>query len=294
MAKTNAVVGIVKCPVTSSLYGVRVEIEDNKKWIATWAFPIKSDVAKREGYAASQFPPDISYATEFPGCPYCKIRENIEALSKPKSHNKGSLRINVSSPNFDDIGSILKSLRISYNPFNEKQFDCDLLFLNCGTPDSVDPDRLRKFVENGGCVYASDLTDTIINSAFPGLFGFSGHTGLVCRIFADVIDLELREIIGSRIQIEFDKDVWALLTSSKGVTLLSAASEGRYPKLPIMVKVGYGKGTIYYTCFHNHSQASDKEKALLQLLVLKQIGSSAGKSLLEVGSDYGVDMEKIK
>lgn len=286
----KALVGVAKCPRTNQLYGVR--IETTVKWMATWAFPIKPEIAKREGYAANQFPPDLIYSKDYPGCPYCRRFEDLVAISKPQGTRK--LRISMSSSGYDDIGKILDTLKIKYDEFNKIQFNCDLLFLNCGTPDYVDTDKLREFVKNGGCVYASDLTDTIIEKAFPGYFNFNGHIGEVCKVMAVVDDQELREIVGNKIQIEYDMPVWAVLNSAQGKTLLSADIGSRYSRLPMMVKVNYGKGTIFYTCFHNYAQASEKEKALLQLLVLKQIGSNSNCSIEEAGADLGIDIERIK
>lgn len=289
--KIDALVGIAKCPHAGQVYGVRIEIEKNK-WTATWAFAIKPEIAKREGYTANQFPSNLIYSKEYPGCPYCHRMEDLAEISKPAV--KKTLKIGVSSPCYDDIGKILSSLKIPHEPFSKCQFNCNLLFLNCGTNDIININQLRKYVEAGGCVYASDLTDTIISSAFPGLFNFQGHVGEVCKIYADVVDKELQEIVGDRILIEFDMPIWAVLNKSQGSTLLIGSQGSKYANLPIMVKVPYGKGIIFYTCFHNHAQASEKEKALLQLLVLKQIGSSSNMSIKEASIEIGVDLNKIK
>lgn len=291
VSKIEATIGIAKCPHSGQLYGVRIEI-NGSKWTATWAFPIKPDVAKREGYSENQFPAGLLYTKEYPGCPYCKKVEDLVQISKPKV--KKTIRVNVSSPCYDDIGKILTSLKINHDKFSHSKFNCDLLFLNCGTSDFIDPKQLRDFVSNGGCVYASDLTDTIISSAFPSLFNFKGHIGEVCTINADVVDRELKEIVGNTIRIEFDMPVWAVLNSANGSVLLKGSAGSKYSGLPIMVKVPYGKGVIFYTCFHNHAQASEKEQALLQLLVLKQIGSSSNLSIEDASAEIGVDIKTIK
>lgn len=41
--------------------------------------------------------------------------------------------------------------------------------------DGLDQASLRRFVDAGGCVYASDLTSGLIDLAFPGKFRFSGR-----------------------------------------------------------------------------------------------------------------------
>ncbi len=288
--KVNALVGVAKCPHTNRLYGVR--IDTSSSWEATWAFPINEEIAKREGYEANQFPPGLRYASGYPGCPYCQRHEDLVKLSAPIAKNK--LRISMTTPHYDNIGKILDLLKIKYEKFKNIKYNCDLLFLNCGTPDAIDAAELRAFVHNGGCLYASDLTDTIIDSAFPGYFDFEGHNGVVCKVNAVVEDAELRSIVGKSIKIEYDMPYWAVLNSVKGTVLLSADSRGKYARLPMMVKLQYGKGIVFFTCFHNYAQASEKEKALLQLLVLKQIGSNNNCSIDEAGTELGIDVQAIK
>ena len=77
----NAAIGIAKCANTGKIYGVRVEEKKKGKWWATWAFPIKPEVAKREGYTEQAFPSDLQFDTEYPGCPYCKKFEDLSSSS---------------------------------------------------------------------------------------------------------------------------------------------------------------------------------------------------------------------
>ena len=202
-------------------------------------------------------------------------------------------KIYVTSPNYDTIGEVLKSMGVPFQPFSGN-LDCDILFINCGTPDSIDPQKLNNYVKNGGCVYASDLTDTIIDKAFPGYFNFGGHRGETCKIFAEVIDSELKQIVGREIEIEFDLGNWALLSNTKGTVLLRAAQGNKYAGLPIMAQITYGNGTVFYTCFHNHVQASEKEKMLLQLLLLKQMSTNAKTSVEQMGSLLGINLSSMK
>jgi len=295
MQKIIAAVGIAKCPSTSKLYGIRVEEKPNEKWEATWAFPIDADVAKREGYSSNQFPSDISYDSKYPGCPYCNKFENLVEITKLQI-KKTIPKICVSSPQFDNIGQILDIMKIKFSDFKVDQFKCDVLFLNCGTPDQVDIHKLESFVKNGGCLYASDFVGDIINEAFPGYFNYAGHVGEVMTMPVDVIDNELKEISGTTLNITFDLSSWVLLNSSKGEVLLRASNNNssKYAGKPIMVKVKYGNGLIFYTSFHNYAQASEKEKALLQLLLLRQFGANTNSSIESASSDFGVDLKEIK
>lgn len=286
--KIKALVGVAKCPNTNKLYGVRVDTT-NKQWIATWAFPIIPEVAKREGYTENQFPPDIAYAKGYPGCPYCRKMENLAVISKPKAPPK-KIRISVTSSGCDNIGSILSSMKINYSNYSSSEFQCDILFVNCLTSDNLQPDDLRDYVNNGGCLYASCYADTLIKEAFPGIF-ITNHSGIPHTEKVTVEDPELKSIIGNSITVKFDT-AWAKLFSAKNSTcILRSTRAGNYP---IMVSLKYGKGTIFFTCFHNHVQASEKEKALLQLLVLKQLGSNSNQSIDETGEALGIDVEQIK
>ena len=186
-------------------------------------------------------------------------------------------KIVVTSPRWDDIGQVLQMLDrpyINYAP--STGFDCDMFFLNCGTNDPVDQQSLRNFVAKGGILYASDLTSSLIDSAFPGIFDFSsnGDTG---HVDAFVRDEELKAIMGNSVTIYFDLGGWSILDSiNQGSIILESAQNRK----PIMVQVPFEKGTIFYTCFHNHVQANAKEKGVLQLLTAK-LFANFGKTSVE-------------
>jgi hypothetical protein len=78
MTSISAIVGIVSCPATGNIYGIRMEeyIKDN--WTATWSFPIDQKMAIREGYIKNEIPINLIFDADYPGCPYCKKREDFE------------------------------------------------------------------------------------------------------------------------------------------------------------------------------------------------------------------------
>lgn len=67
----EAVVVLCKCGEHHKTYGIRMEKRGRDDWVCTWAFPIKEDAAKREGYDNSFVQGNISFTEEYPGCPYC-------------------------------------------------------------------------------------------------------------------------------------------------------------------------------------------------------------------------------
>ena len=60
-----------------------------------------------------------------------------------------------------------------------------------------------------------------------------------------------------------------------------------------MISFNYGKGKVFYTSFHNHRQASQSEKTLLQVLVLKQMAEKAEMSIEDMNRLIGLNL-KIK
>jgi len=190
----------------------------------------KRNIASCNCAKRSSFCADDNY---FFQCVYCK---DLSIVS-PEANEK---KILVTSPRYDDIGKVLKSIGLHYKPYTG-QFDCDMLFINCGTSDTVDPKKLNSFVKNGGCAYASDLTDTLINTAFSGLYKFKGHQGEACKIDAEVIDPELYQISGNIIKIEFDLNSWAILENSTGKTLLRAAKGSKYAENQLWFNINMEK-----------------------------------------------------
>lgn len=201
-------------------------------------------------------------------------------------------KVYVTTPGNDNIGQILAAMNVDYEPF-AGDYDCTILFINCDTPDRVDAAALAEFVRSGGCLYASDHADRLISRAFPNLFSFGGRVGKAGRVTAAVVDPELAQIVGPTITIQFDMDAWTILRRCEGVTLLRAEGSP-YSGRPIMAYVEYGHGSVFYTCFHNRAQASEQEKRLLQLLVLKQISVTSRTTVEQAGRSLGISLVAIR
>jgi hypothetical protein len=203
-----------------------------------------------------------------------------------------SRKVYVTSKGFDNIGKVLRSMGVEFEPFNGT-YDCDLLFANCGSGDYLDPASLQRFVDAGGCLYASDLTSGLLSSTFPGMFQFGG-SGSAGMVDAKIVDAELRSVIGNSTTVHFDMDAWSVLNSCKGETLVEAAPGTVCAGRPLMVEVEVGKGAIFYTSFHNRAQASAQEKVLLELLVLKQISTSTKTTLAKASQSLGISLTALQ
>ena len=287
MAKKTFIVGAVHCPKTNKPYGVVLNAS-RTSLVATNSFIIKDE----KKFAYTRFPRRLKYLYEYEGCPYCHQFEDLYEITKPVE--KKEIKILVSPPSYDNVGEILSSMEIKYDDYySGKSLEgYDLLFLNCGTGECPEPEELASFVSRGGCIYASDWASNYIEEAFPNKLNIN-DTADECSMVATVLDPEVREIIGNTIEIEFDLGAWHKIGSVDGDVILMM-NKGIMRPFPIMVKFNYGKGTVFYTSFHNYAQANEKEKALLQLLVLKQLAAKNNTSMRQAGKDIGFDVDELK
>ncbi len=67
----EAVIVLCKCGEVHKTFGIRAEKIQSNHWMFTWAFPIRDDSAKREGYDKSTVIGLIESTENYPGCPYC-------------------------------------------------------------------------------------------------------------------------------------------------------------------------------------------------------------------------------
>jgi hypothetical protein len=170
------------------------------------------------------------------------VSTSVEKTPAPKPTPR-AMRIGVTParPEYDDMGSLLKSLGEGYKyrafPLQDlgdlgKISEYNIIFLTCSgvaeawvknrlgramrdnmievTVDEATMKRvcqnLRTFVGNGGTLYVSDLHFGLVADAFPEVVDFRKvGAGRKQTIAADVVDPGLRELIGSRLSLQFDQ-----------------------------------------------------------------------------------------
>ena len=121
------------------------------------------------------------------------------------------------------------------------------------------------------------------------------RNGERCKMNVEVVEPELRQIVGETIEVEFDLSAWARINSAPDCKVILQTTGGiGLLRKPIMISFEYGQGTVFYTSFHNHHQASEKEKMLLQLLLLKQMGTSKKVSVEQMGKLVGLNISSMK
>src|SRR5262245_6556624 len=212
---------------------------------------------------------------------------------------------------WDDMAKLLATLGEGYkfkliNAFElldtKKLEDFDVLFLTCA-PGGSDPMRtiieetfsynLRKFVAEGGTIYASDWRYDAIAAAFPDIASerLKGK-GRAGPLEADVVDPGLRDLLGPTVPLKFDLDQWK--TAAFAGDRVKVLIEGTYQqqkfgiaRAPFLVKFQFGKGTVIFTSFHNEKQNSEVEQKLLKYLVFSavtaQIENQVNQTLIQGG-----------
>lgn len=92
--KMEARIALCKCKEGKKAYGVRFEKLGNG-WKYTWAFPVKEESAKREGYDETKIIGDIGPDAAYPGCPFCRAKSfvicscgklNCNNVNTPNAH----------------------------------------------------------------------------------------------------------------------------------------------------------------------------------------------------------------
>lgn len=68
----DVVVIVAKCAQSGQSFGVRVARVNTSSWEATWSFPIREEVATREGYSDRTIEGCFALGSRFPGCPFCE------------------------------------------------------------------------------------------------------------------------------------------------------------------------------------------------------------------------------
>jgi hypothetical protein len=209
--------------------------------------------------------------------------------------DSNGLRIAVTPPEFDDVGSILTSMGWD---FTEIQFEdlqdydtlsqFDVIFITCSEaaqnysnyPEYHSDENianLERFVREGGTLYVSDYAYWFIDYGFPGYVSYSDgdQYGRFQTVAADVVDPGLASALDSQaVPITFDLDRWISIESVSDDVHVYLS--GDYAVMdgdpasdkPITVSFPYGDGRVVYTAFHNRQQATVVEEQLLTYLVL--------------------------
>jgi hypothetical protein len=156
--------------------------------------------------------------------PYQVRRIKVEQKAPRK------LQFAVSPAGSDNMAEVLRKLDIPFDDYAnafgkdlsfERLQNYDAIFLNCGGQFST-PQDLRKYVANGGTLYASDLQYENVRAMFsgktdmplpafipPNNAGNTGFSGVVQKLQARITDSSLRAYLGAEtITLNFNASSW--------------------------------------------------------------------------------------
>lgn len=219
-----------------------------------------------------------------------QIRLAFGVAYQPFIIDDGEDALAVTQKGWDDIGSILTGMGKSFSQITDESLltydnikNYDSIFLNCNSSASrysTDAaSSIKKFVEEGGTIYASDYAYAYVKEAFPGylLFPDTPTIGSAQKVNAIITDLGMANYIGmNNIEINYDLGSWVVIDSvSSEVTTHVKGSYYDYSSndlktdKPLLVSFPYGKGKVIYTTFHNERQLASEVTKILEYLVLK-------------------------
>lgn len=183
----------------------------------------------------------------------------------------------------------------------------DQVFLNCGfgvawmggEADGAQPLKaewaanLNAFIENGGSVYTSDWAYFMAEGIAPDNIDFYGSedesvgaplAGVAETVTADVHDPNIKELVGERVPISYDLDIWAIAQAAADHTdVLLTADVSAYQQdgsistleaVPLAVRFvdtesdARPPGQLIYTTFHNEQQMTERMEAILFEFIL--------------------------
>ncbi len=255
----------------------------------------------------------VFFVDRRPAAPPAAALEPVAEVpeERPEPARRLTIAVAPETAEFDDVGKLLDGLGSGYayrhislddllEPKRLGQFD--IAFVTCSgytdtwlaaksdktlrggsvyAPNEETLDRakqsLRKFVEDGGTLYASDLHLPLVARCFPEFLDRALEArGAPQTVTASVVDSALRQMIGDTIDLKFDQPDWRpAALSGRGLQVFLegsfATSDGRRASAPLLVRFSHGQGTVIFTSFHNEKQNSEQEKKLLQFLVFSVV-----------------------
>lgn len=201
----------------------------------------------------------------------------------------------------DDVGSLLKTMGPGYRYTTLQKEDIfalpvlrnfDVVFLTCAdifVQDYQAALPLRRYVEGGGTLYASDLRGELVAAAFPEFRRtLPLLPGVAQSVEAQVVDAGLEAYLGRKaIPLAFDVPNWrpAAFDASKATVCLKGTYrnlKGDVATAPLLVKFRAGKGTVVFTSFHHSKNDGAIVQKLLEYLVFSSVAARSEARVKEL------------
>jgi hypothetical protein len=180
--------------------------------------------------------------------------------------------------NYDSMQEIGAELNIEIDVVNASLFDdleaasaYGMIFLNCATQISGTDRRANAlaYMQNGGTLYASDLSGGTASALVEGLQTGSGGTGSQ-TITAEVTFDDLEDAIGrSEVTITYNLSGWHRIQEAPAgtVELLRGTRAGQDEPEPLAVVIPVGAGQLVFTTFHNTAGLEEDQREALRFMI---------------------------
>ena len=215
--------------------------------------------------------------------------------------------IAVVTGGFDDIVGILDDLNIDHDTYTttgslmsdlDLMRDYEVIFVECSNSlGGADEEfNTRRFVEEGGSLYASDLSWDVIQDSIPEAMKFAledeGENATITdsqTVMADVVSDEMLDVLGSD-EVEIYYNLGSVGTIDEAaevggtvhfradlnVSGFTDAFDNAYPDgikydAPLMATYDepLGSGFVIYTSFHNSQQASQDIMDIMEYMIFQ-------------------------
>jgi HEAT repeat protein len=233
-------------------------------------------------------------------------------LDGPEEKEAKPFRLGISPPMYDDMGRLLNKLGDAYKYTHVNELDLqdskalaqfNVLFLTCSSNSRSDQRAaacLRKFVEEGSTLYASDLRFDLLALAFPEWVDFRlVFPGRPQDVAANVIDPGLKRVLGKDLKLHFNLASWrpAAFRTSMITTFLEGDCQSGFAKsvmTPLMVKFKCKDGLVIFTSFHNAAQNDENQLKLLQYMVFAAVNAKMESRVTKHILDAGFSPREVK
>ena len=203
----------------------------------------------------------------------------------------GDVSIMVVQGSYDNVPQLLSGMQLEYDTIGigdstnltyflsdpEEMAEYDIIFFACGSSfsnvsnGSGDFDQMmhniRRFVENGNSIYASDWSSDFIHNTFPEAVDFYTDSPRVGdgqqTINADVTSSEMQTLLGrNTAELYFNAGGWVVATNASPPSVVHFRGDAEKSNGEVVHGAALlttftepiGGGTVVYTSFHNNNQ----------------------------------------
>jgi len=223
--------------------------------------------------------------------PYDCCETPIDCCETPIEPTGEGLLVGVTHSSNDNVGQILRYFGAGVDFFPLTSADLNSLdrlsrfyaiFINCGSQGMVNSRVLRDFVYAGGIVYASDHAARVLRPAFPGVLEHSTASSQTVRgaeITHSTLAAHMRT---DEIDVIFDMGSWYVLTElARDATIYIEGYIRGHGYRPLAMSFNHGRGTVFFTSFHNSAQSTGPMIDFIEYLVFRIKFIEADRALAE-------------